>query len=117
MPTRTDKHGEPKRASRASNRKTDVTRTTKTRSVRLDMRLEHRAKTLIERAASLTGQTVTDFAVSNLVESALATIERHERLVLSNRDRDRFLAALDRPARRLPALIRAARLHTKVSRG
>ena len=92
------------------------TKTAKTGSVRLDMRLERRAKTLIERAAAITGQSITDFAVSNLVESAMATIERHERLVLSNRDRDRFLAALDRRAKPLPALAKAARLHAEVTR-
>jgi uncharacterized protein (DUF1778 family) len=85
--------------------------------VRLEMRLERRAKNLIERAAALTGQTVTDFAVANLVESALATIDRHERLVLSDRDRDRLLAALDRPAKPLPSLMKAARLHALALKG
>ncbi|HWX41763.1 MAG TPA: DUF1778 domain-containing protein [Blastocatellia bacterium] len=92
-------------------------RTARTGSVRLEMRLERRAKTLIERAASLTGQTVTDFAVSNLVDSALATIERHQRLVLSDRDRDLFLQALDRPAKPMPELLKAGRLHAEATRG
>lgn len=100
------------RSTRAKSAKTP-----KTGSTRLDMRLERRTKTLIERAAAITGQTITDFVVSNLVESAMATIERHERLVLSNRDRDRFLAALDRPAKSLPMLAKAARRHSEVTRG
>ena len=81
------------------------------------MRIAPQAKTIIERAASITGQTLTDFAISNLVQSAMETIERHERLVMSDRDRDRFLAALDRPAKRLPALAKAGRLHTRMTGG
>ncbi|MFN0088188.1 MAG: DUF1778 domain-containing protein [Blastocatellia bacterium] len=89
----------------------------KPRSVRLDMRLDTRTKTLIERAAAITGQTMTDFAVSNLVHSAMATIERHERLIMTDRDRDRFLKALDRPSKPLPALAKAARRHALATRG
>lgn len=88
-----------------------------TGSVRLDMRVERHAKTLIERAAALTGQSMTDFVVSNLIDTALATIERHERLVLSDRGRDQFLAALDRPAKPLPALRKAARRHQELTAG
>ncbi len=86
-------------------------------SARLDMRIDRRAKRLIERAALITGQTLTDFAVSNLVQLAMETIERYEKLVMSNRDRDRFLAALDRPPKPLPALAKAARLHAQATKG
>ena len=92
-------------------------RATKSQTVRLDIRIDPQAKTIIERAASITGQTLTDFAASNLVQSAMETIERHERLVLSDRDRDCFLAVLDRPAKPLPALAKAGRLHARVARG
>jgi len=93
------------------------TKGAKSRSVRLDMRLDTGTKTLIERAAAITGQTLTDFALSNLVQSAMATIERHERLMMTDRDRDRFLKALDRPPKPLPALAKAARRHTLATRG
>lgn len=111
MPTKTTSRSVRVRKP-VKRRKTKVTKTT---SVRLDMRVEPRAKALIERAAALTGQTITDFAVSNLVEFAMATIERHERLMLSDRDRDRFLAALDRPSKPLPELAKAARLHAQIT--
>jgi uncharacterized protein (DUF1778 family) len=81
------------------------------------MRINFQAKSLIERAAALTGQTVTDFAVSNLVQLAVETIDRHQRLEMTDRDRDRFLAALDRPPKSLPELERAARLHARMTRG
>lgn len=90
---------------------------TKSQTVRFDMRINSQAKTMIERAALITGQTLTDFAISNLVQSAMETIERYEKLVLSNRDRDRFLAALDRPAKPLPALAKAKRLHAQATKG
>lgn len=86
-------------------------------SVRLDMRVERQAKALIERAAALTGQSMTAFVVSNLIDTALATVERHERLVLSERGREQFLAALDRPAKPLPALRKAARRHQELTTG
>ena len=93
------------------------TGSTKSQIVRLDMRINRQAKMIIERAASITGQTLTDFAISNLMQSAMETIERYEKLVMSDRDRDRFLAALDRPAKPLQALAKAARLHAQATRG
>jgi uncharacterized protein (DUF1778 family) len=36
---------------------------------------------------------------------------------MTNRDRDRFLAALNRPAKPLPALKRAAKLHARMTGG
>ncbi len=86
-------------------------------SVRLDVRLDAGTKTLIERAAAITGQTLTDYAISNLTLSAMETIERHERLVMTDRDRDRFLAALDRRPKPLPALAKAARTHARRTKG
>ncbi len=104
------------RKARAAKRSKSV-KSVKSRSVRLEMRINFQAKSLIERAAALTGQTLTDFAVSNLVQLSVETIERHQRLEMTDRDRDRFLAALDRPPKLLPALARAARLHARVTRG
>ena len=39
------------------------------------------------------------------------SIERQERIVLSDRSHTQFLAALDRPARSLPNLIKAAQTY------
>ncbi len=97
--------------------RTSKSRVSKSKTVRLDMRINQQAKMIIERAASITGQTVTDFAISNLLQTAMETIERYEKLLLSDRGRDQFLAALDRPAKPLPALAKAARLHAKATAG
>jgi uncharacterized protein (DUF1778 family) len=62
---------------------------------RLDFRLDSEAKRVIEQAAALSGQTVKQFAVSTLVQSAEEVLERRRTIHLSNRDRDLFLALLD----------------------
>ena len=62
---------------------------------RLDFRLDSEAKRVIEQAAALSGQTVKQFAVSTLVQSAEEVLERRRTVHLSNRDRDLFLALLD----------------------
>jgi len=68
-------------------------------------------KKRVEEAASLMGLTVTDFVVSTLSERASEVLERQRRLTLSDRDRDRFLAALSRPARVIPELARTLAEH------
>ncbi len=108
-PTMTTKSIKSRKA--AKRRSQSVPKSAQAGSARLDMRIDAELKTLIERAAAITGQTLTDFAVSNLVDSAMTTIERHERLILNDRDRDRFLDALERPPKPLPALAKAARRH------
>lgn len=76
---------------------------------RLDFRLNRQMKELIDRAASLTGQSVSDFAISTLVEKARRIIQENGTTVLSDRDRDIFLAMLDSDARPNEALKRAAK--------
>jgi uncharacterized protein (DUF1778 family) len=82
---------------------------TEQKNVRLDFRLNRQLKELIERAALLTGQNVSDFAVSVLAERARQVVQEHETTVLSDRDRDLFLAMLDRDAEPNEALKKAAK--------
>lgn len=65
------------------------------RSARLDFRLPPELKEVIEAAAAHRGQSVSDFAISTLVQSARGVIQEQAVTVLSNRDRDLFLALLD----------------------
>ena len=62
---------------------------------RLNFRLPSDIKQLIEEAAAQLGQSVSDFAVSTLVQMAHQVIQRQAITDLSNRDRDVFLALLD----------------------
>ena len=69
--------------------------TTSTKTQRLDVRLEADLKATIEEAATRTGQTVSDFVVSTLVEKAVAVNSQWRQLELSNRDWTVFQAALE----------------------
>ena len=65
------------------------------RDARLNFRMPAELKRTVEEAAALTGQTVSDFAISILVANARRVIEEHDQTRLSNRDRDKFIALLD----------------------
>ncbi len=62
---------------------------------RLNFRLPTELKTTIEEAAACLGQSVSDFAVSTLAQTARNVIEQNHVTRLSNRDRDAFMALLD----------------------
>jgi len=76
---------------------------------RLDFRLNSQAKEVIEQAAAVSGQSVSDFAVSALYRTAKEVLEREQTTRLSNRDRDVFLAMIDSDAKPNEALKRAAK--------
>lgn len=80
------------------------TLSTTTANPRLAFRMKPELKERIEEAAALMGLSLTDFVLSTLSERAAEVLERHRRLTLSDRDRDRFLEALNRPGRPIPAL-------------
>jgi len=84
-----------------------------TLDARLDVRLTRQLKELIAEAASLTGQTVSDFAVSTLTEAARQIVQQNSMTVLSNRDRDIFLSMLDADAKPNFSLRRAAKRYKK----
>jgi uncharacterized protein (DUF1778 family) len=69
-----------------------------TNEARLNFRLPADLKAVIEQAAAANGQTVSDFAVSTLARAAREVVRQQEVTVLTNRDRDRFLALLDDPS-------------------
>ena len=76
---------------------------------RLDFRLNRQVKEVIEQAAAVSGQSVSDFAVSALYRTAKEVLEREQTTRLSNHDRDVFLAMLDSDAKPNEALKRAAK--------
>lgn len=75
---------------------------------RLNVRLPLELKETIEQAAAHLGQTVSDFAVSTLVQTARQVIQEHDVTQLSRRDRDRFLAVLDDSEARPNKALKAA---------
>ena len=62
---------------------------------RLNFRVPSELKQTIQQAAAHLGQSVSDFAVSTLGETARRVIEQHHVTQLSNRDRDLFISLLD----------------------
>ena len=77
---------------------------------RLNFRLPTEIKETIEEAAAHLGQTVSDFAVSTLAQTARRVIQDHNITRLSLQDRDRFAALLDdTDVEPNTALIRAAK--------
>ena len=82
-------------------------------ATRIDFRVDRRAKGLIERAATLEGQTLSDFAKAALVGKARHVLRQHQQTVLSDRDRDAFLALLVSDAKPNAALRKAAKAYAR----
>ena len=71
---------------------------------RLSCRVSARIKHQAEEAATLLGQSITDFTESALADKAQAVLEQHQRITLSQRDFDSFVAAIERPEQPTSAL-------------
>ncbi|NJM70652.1 MAG: DUF1778 domain-containing protein [Scytonema sp. RU_4_4] len=67
------------------------------KNARLEARVTEEQKQLMERAAYLRGQNLTEFMVAVLAETAIQIIKDHEFLELTERDRVTFAEALLNP--------------------
>lgn len=82
---------------------------------RINVRLPSELKRTIEEAASALGQSVSEFAIATVVREARLVLQDAQVTRLSNRDRDRFLKALDSlDAKPNAALKAAARRYGKL---
>lgn len=81
-----------------------------TQTERIEMRISPKDKALIEKAAAISGQALTAFAIANLVERAREVLARSEVTELGDRDRAAFLRILDADAP-APALAKAVKRH------
>ncbi len=77
-------------------------------NARVDFRLSNEAKATIEKAAALAGQTLSDFAVSTLLEKAQQVLDARRVRTLSEKDAKIFLKILDSKERPNQALRKAA---------
>lgn len=75
---------------------------------RLNVRLPADLKRTIEAAAARTGQSLSDFAVSSLAQSARQVLREQQTTELSERDRQRFAALLDDETAKPNAALRKA---------
>lgn len=80
---------------------------------RLEIRLRSEAKELIQQAAGLRNQSLTQFVLATLTEGAEKVVAEYQQRVLSDRDRDLFLRLLDDPPAPNAKLRRAAASHRK----
>ncbi len=81
---------------------------------RLDFRLDRVAKRRIERAASLTGQSVSSFAVAALMREANSILAEHEAIILNAEASRKFLERLDKDVKPTRNLKRAAKKHQEM---
>jgi uncharacterized protein (DUF1778 family) len=72
---------------------------TQNKNERINLRLKSSAKSLIERAASFEGKTVSHFIVSSALEQAEKTVQKHETMILKAKDSRLFFEALAAPVR------------------
>ena len=84
------------------------------REARINFRLSNELKQTIEDAAAEMGQSVSDFAVSTLVQTARRILHDQQVTRLSDRDRQRFVSILDDSASKPnDALLAAAKRYKK----
>lgn len=76
---------------------------------RIDLRLSPNDKSLIEEAAAMTNQTITQFMVNSASERAAEVIEQHRRLILNEESWALVMDALSKPAAPNEKLQRAAK--------
>jgi len=76
---------------------------------RIEFRVSNEFKTLFDRAAEVSGVSLTAFVTEATRQRAMAVIEQYERLVLNNKARDMLLNALSNHPAPGIALRRAAK--------
>jgi uncharacterized protein (DUF1778 family) len=88
--------------------------TTAKSDARINFRLSNDLKKTIEDAAAEMGQSVSDFAISTLVQTARRILNDQQVTRLSKRDREVFAAMLDNHrSQPSDALVKAAKRYKK----
>jgi uncharacterized protein (DUF1778 family) len=68
------------------------------RTDRIALRTSKEQKSFLEKGASATGQNLTEFVLSSAQEKAEMVLADQNRFVISPKQWDAFVTALDRPA-------------------
>jgi len=74
-----------------------MSKTSKPKDSRIDLRVTQEQKELLERAASLKGISLSAYTLFYVLPAAKQEVDSHEKLVLSNRDRDLFMSVMENP--------------------
>lgn len=86
------------------------------KTARGELRMTKANKALVQRAATLKGQSFNEFAETNLVEAAVRVQKDYESMELSRRDAKAFVAAMladDEPSPRLKAAVQHLKARTE----
>jgi uncharacterized protein (DUF1778 family) len=83
--------------------------TNSSKAKHIDLRMSQEQKELLERAAELRGMRLSTYLLSRCLAAAQADLEAHQKLVLSDRDRDLFLQLLANPPQPEQALLEGMR--------
>ncbi|WP_437207122.1 DUF1778 domain-containing protein [Planctomicrobium sp. SH664] len=84
------------------------------KTARLEARLTSQNHTVIQYAAALRGQSVTDFVVAASLAEAQRTITENEVISLTMDDQQRFVDALLKPKAPTSGLKQAAKAHRRL---
>ena len=87
--------------------------TVSTKRARLEARVTAQQKELVQRAADLSGLTLSDFIVSSLQSAAAEAIRTHQMIELTARSTETFVQALLNPPAPNERLRAAAREYLK----
>lgn len=70
----------------------------KTRNARLEARVSGDQKNLFQRAATLSGRTLSEFVIDSTQEAAARIVQEHEIIRLSREEQVAFVSALLTPS-------------------
>ncbi len=85
----------------------------KSRGARLEARISVEQKTVLQRAATLSGRTLSEFVVASAHDAATRVIQEHETIRLSRAEQIAFVSALLKPPAANARLRRAAAAYRK----
>ncbi len=81
---------------------------------RVQVRIDAKAKRMLERAAALANTTVSAFVVNSALDAASRLVRERQQIVLGERDWDVFFDALVNPAKPNAALRKAFAAHKQL---
>ena len=87
---------------------------TKAKNGRLELRLASQTKELLARAATVRGQSVSEFVTASALSRARKILATEESVILAEMDRDVFFQALENPPEPSDALKRAFSRHKEL---
>ncbi len=79
-------------------------------TARLEVRIDEKSKTIIEKASALSGaKSLTAYIVNQMVKNATRVIAKHEKMTIENDIFDRFMDACANASKPNKALLDAAK--------